>query len=176
MQAYQARNIKSEFAEAKYIGLTVFSLLQAFVTGIPLLAVVRDIPQAFYLVLTLFIFVLSMMILLFIFLPKHQMQMRYAMMSLAEQNKAMAVSVRRSSEMTTAEHISGLRGHDNASDKAHRFIQPKKQVELEEGMPEVCLDPPKSGERGSLVERIIDDSEPPPEKRSTYVSAEVIEA
>ena len=44
-QAIRARNIKSEFSESKYIGLSVFSMGQAFLTGIPIVAVVRDIPQ-----------------------------------------------------------------------------------------------------------------------------------
>ena len=35
-QAYKARSIQSEFSEAKYIGLTVSSMFQAFLTGIPI--------------------------------------------------------------------------------------------------------------------------------------------
>ena len=44
-QAIKARNIKSEFSESKYIGLSVFSMAQAFLSGIPIVAVVRDSPQ-----------------------------------------------------------------------------------------------------------------------------------
>jgi len=98
-QAIRARNIKSEFSESKYIGLSVFSMAQAFLTGIPIVAVVRDIPQAFYLVLTFLIFLLSMVVLLLIFLPKMMMQRRYSGLSKADQRKliSMAMSVRRNS-------------------------------------------------------------------------------
>jgi hypothetical protein len=98
-QAIQARDIKSEFSESKYIGLSVFSMFQGFLTGIPIVAVVRDIPRAFYLVLTFVIFILCMVVLLLIFLPKMLMQRRYAGKSKADQKKlmSMAISVRKSS-------------------------------------------------------------------------------
>ena len=95
-QAYNARNIKSEFAESSYIALAVFSLAQAFCTGLPVVVVVKDDPQAFYVVLTCVLFVLSMAILLLIFLPKIFMDRQYAAMSPAEQRKLLAVSVRSS--------------------------------------------------------------------------------
>jgi type II secretory pathway pseudopilin PulG len=95
-QAFQARDIKSEFSEAKYIGLAVFSMSQAFVTGIPIVTVVRDIPEAFYLVLTFLIFILCMIILLLIFLPKVFMDIAYAGLSEADQRKMMAASVQQS--------------------------------------------------------------------------------
>ena len=44
-QAIKARHMTSEFSESKYIGLTVFSMAQGFVTGIPVAAVVKDIPK-----------------------------------------------------------------------------------------------------------------------------------
>jgi hypothetical protein len=96
-QAFQARDIKSEFSEATYIGLAVFSMSQAFLTGIPIVVVVREIPQAFYLVLTFLIFLLCTVILLLIFLPKIFKQRAYAGMSQADQRKSMAMSVRKSS-------------------------------------------------------------------------------
>ena len=107
IQAFEARDIKSEFAEAKYIGITIFSLAQAFITGIPMVAIVKDIPEAYYLVLTFIIFGLSMVILLLIFLPKIYMQRRYSKLSVAEQRRAMAISVRLSTGLP-ASQISGL--------------------------------------------------------------------
>jgi hypothetical protein len=95
-QAFQSRDIKSEFSEAVYIGLAVFSMSQAFLTGIPIVTVVRDIPEAFYMVLTFLLFFLCMVILLLIFLPKFFMQRVYASMSQADQRKMMATSVRQS--------------------------------------------------------------------------------
>ena len=86
-QAHRAKDIKSEFSESKYIALTVFSLFQAIVTGIPVVSVVRDIPEAFYLILTFTIFVLCLAVLLLIFLPKIAMQHKYAQMSKKDQKK-----------------------------------------------------------------------------------------
>jgi hypothetical protein len=37
---FEARDIKSEFSEAKFIGLAVFCMCQALVTGIPIVALV----------------------------------------------------------------------------------------------------------------------------------------
>lgn len=69
-QAYRARNIKSEFSEAHYIGITMASLLQATLIGVPLLALVKDLPQAFYLTLVFILFTVTMVILTLIFVPK----------------------------------------------------------------------------------------------------------
>jgi hypothetical protein len=88
-QAFEGRNISSEFAESKYIGLSVASLFQAFLTGLPIVVIVKDDPKAFYLVLVLMIFVLSEVILLLIFLPKIYLAYQYSGMSKADQNKAL---------------------------------------------------------------------------------------
>jgi hypothetical protein len=93
-QAFEARNIQSEFAETKYIGLAVFFLSQAFLTGIPVVAITRDIPEAFYLVLSFLVFMVCMAVLSLVFLPKIIMQRAYAKLSLAEQRKKMTVSIR----------------------------------------------------------------------------------
>jgi hypothetical protein len=92
-QAFEARNIKSEFAETKYIGLAVFFLSQAFLTGIPVVAITRDIPEAFYLVLSFLVFTVCMAVLSLIFIPKIIMQRAYAKLSLAEQRRKMSVSI-----------------------------------------------------------------------------------
>ena len=96
-QAYQARDIMSEFSEAKYIGLTVFSLFQAFLMGIPVVAIVRNMPEAFYLVLAILIFLLCMLVLVLIYLPKMLMQRKYAGMTDVEQKRAIQTSLQRSS-------------------------------------------------------------------------------
>ena len=85
-----------EFSESKYIGLTMFSLVQGFLTGIPIVAVVRETPQAFYLVLAMLIFLLCTVTLSLIFLPKYIMQRRYAGLSESDQKKLIAQSVIRS--------------------------------------------------------------------------------
>ena len=89
-QALQARDLKSEFSEAKFIGLTVGSVFQAFLTGIPVVVVVRDIPQAYYSVLSLMIFLLCMAVLSLIFFPKMVMQRNYSTLSEAEQKKRLS--------------------------------------------------------------------------------------
>jgi len=96
-QAHMARDIRSEFSESRYIGLTVFSLFQALVTGIPVVTVVRDLPQAFYLVLTFTIFALSTAILMLIFLPKISLQKKYSEMSETEQQRELRGSLRKNS-------------------------------------------------------------------------------
>ena len=91
-----------EFAEAKYIGLAVGSMMQAFLTGIPCVTIVRDNPKAFYLVLTLVIFILCMIILLLIFVPKVSIQKIYSGMTESEQKQAIAQSVRVSSGLVSS--------------------------------------------------------------------------
>jgi len=69
-QAYEARVIQFEFSESKHIALAMGSFLQATLLGIPLLFVVRDSPQAYYLILTFLLFIIGMAILVVIFVPK----------------------------------------------------------------------------------------------------------
>ena len=96
-QAVQTRNIESEFSEAKYIGLAVASLFQGFCTGIPVVVVVMDLPRAYYMVLTIVIFLLCMTVLLLIFLPKIFMHRTYAGLSEVEQRRMLARSLKQSS-------------------------------------------------------------------------------
>lgn len=70
MQAYQARKIKTEYAESKYIFLIMLTMLQSYLLGLPILALVRDDPQASFVVLTVIIFATCMATLLFLFIPK----------------------------------------------------------------------------------------------------------
>jgi hypothetical protein len=98
-QAFEGRAISSEFAESKYIGLSVASLFQAFLTGLPIVVIVKDDPRAFYLVLVLMIFFLSEVILLLIFLPKIYLAYQYSGMSTADQHKAIRDGINGSSRM-----------------------------------------------------------------------------
>lgn len=70
IQAYQARNIHTEFSESRYIAIATASMLQAFLIGIPVLALVRENPQATFIILSIIIFVTCAAILLLLFLPK----------------------------------------------------------------------------------------------------------
>ena len=95
--------------KAKYIALAVFSFFQAFLTGIPVLIAVKDMPQPFYLTLTMTIFLICVVLLWLIFLPKIKMQHHYSNMSEMEQRKVMSKSVRMSSVQSLA-NVSALSG------------------------------------------------------------------
>jgi len=96
-QVYQVRDVKSVFSEAKYIGLTIGVMFQVFSTGIPVVAVVRENAEVFYLVLAIVIFFLCMSILLLIFLPKIFMTKNFSKMSEADQKRTVARNIRQSS-------------------------------------------------------------------------------
>jgi hypothetical protein len=93
-QAYRTRDIEDEFSEAKYIGLAICTMLQAFLTGIPVIAVVKDMPQAYYIVLTMIIFILCLSWLLLIFLPKMLLHRSYSKLSEREQKKKLLQKVK----------------------------------------------------------------------------------
>lgn len=95
-QAYRARDIEDEFSESKYIGLAIYSMLQAFLTGVPVIAVVKDSPQAYYVMLTVIIFFLSLSWLLLIFLPKYLLHRKYSKLSEREQKQLLLQKVRES--------------------------------------------------------------------------------
>lgn len=98
IQAYQARSIQSEFAESKYIATAMVSFLQAGFTGIPILFVVREIPQAFYLILVFMIFIVSMATLLLIFVPKILFERQYQSKTPDQRRQQFQRSVQQSSQ------------------------------------------------------------------------------
>lgn len=69
-QAYRARSIKTEFSEAAYIGMADASFLQAIVVCVPIIFLTRESPQAYFVVLSVVLFIASGAILGFIFVPK----------------------------------------------------------------------------------------------------------
>jgi hypothetical protein len=79
--------------------MAVFSLTQGFLTGLPIVAVARDTPDTFYLILTSLVFGVCAVVLSLIFIPKMMMQRRYGRMTESQQSKAMLVSVRLSARM-----------------------------------------------------------------------------
>lgn len=72
IQAYRARNLRTEYSESRYIALIMVFLLQAYLTGLPVLALVYlyDMPRVNYIVITIMVLLTSMAILLLIFVPK----------------------------------------------------------------------------------------------------------
>ncbi|KAL7530985.1 hypothetical protein ACHAXR_003784 [Thalassiosira sp. AJA248-18] len=70
IQAYQARNIHVEFSESRYIALATASVLQAFIFGVPLVALIKEDPQANYIAMSMLIFIACTAVLLLLFVPK----------------------------------------------------------------------------------------------------------
>ena len=89
-QAYQARSIQSEFSESAYIGTAMVVILQACAIGFPILFLVQDDPQVFYLVTVMLTFVTSMAVLCLIFVPKISLRGESA----AAQTKRLRQSIR----------------------------------------------------------------------------------
>ena len=113
-QAYRARNIESLFSESRCIGLALYFLFQGVVTGIPVVVIVKDMPQASYLVLTLLIFLLSMAILVVIFVPKVIQDRKLAGMSIRSQRR-LIVEMSRLSSLNCSNDIF-LSGSERMSD------------------------------------------------------------
>lgn len=101
-QAYKARLIESEFSESTYIGFVMAIFLQCSLTALPVLFVISDHPQAYYLVLTSSIFILNMAILLIIFVPKAVMVERLRRQSDDAQARYIEDSVRLSQQRTSS--------------------------------------------------------------------------
>ena len=93
LQAYEARHIMAEFAEARYIGLTMLSLLQATGMAVPILFVVRESPVAFYLLLVFVIFAVTGAVLVLIFIPKLALVDKFKKHSPAQQSQMIRRSV-----------------------------------------------------------------------------------
>jgi ABC-type sugar transport system substrate-binding protein len=70
VQAFRTRRIKSVLSESKYIAITVASVMQAFLVGLPVLLLVDEEPTARYVVSVLLIFCICMAVIGFIFVPK----------------------------------------------------------------------------------------------------------
>lgn len=70
LQAYKARNIKTDFNESGHVGIAMLSILQIFLVGTPLVFLVNDNPPAKFFVLTAIVCVICLSVLFVIFIPK----------------------------------------------------------------------------------------------------------
>lgn len=113
-QAYEARDIEAEFSETKYIGVCMASMLQAMITGIPVLFIVKDLPQAYYVVLVLLIFIICMVILMVMFVPKIVFAQQFMAMSHMEQKQFMTEVIRRTAKSSS--RPKGSKGSTSATD------------------------------------------------------------
>ena len=112
--AYRARSISEEFAESKYVFLAMASILQAVLSGIPILVVVytQKSPQAFYMGSVFMIFIMCSAILLLIFVPRIVLFYEFKHQEEHVQRARIAQSIRKSTHRSAAE-----RSHDDSSDK-----------------------------------------------------------
>jgi len=74
--AYQTRNIATEYAESKFIGIAIFGIFQVIIVGLPLVFLVNGNPKALYFLLSAIIFTICMSVLLLMFVPKLQQQVK----------------------------------------------------------------------------------------------------
>lgn len=95
-QAYASRKIQSEFAESKFIAICMILLLEAVLIGVPILLVVKDAPQAFYLTISFMIFAICMGVLLLIFIPKISIAADYSHRPELEQRRMLLRQIQRS--------------------------------------------------------------------------------
>ena len=101
------------------------SLCQGFLTGVPVVVVVREMPRAYYVVLSLTIFLLSMAVLGLIFGPKIAMQKRYLGKSPAEQARILRQAVMGNSDSGSRSHtgsgvVASVKSSAWSSDVAYR--------------------------------------------------------
>ena len=71
--AYQTRNLAVAFNESQYVGVAVFSIFEALLFGVPIVILVYTNPVASYMVRVLWVFVVCMVVLGFMFVPKYWM-------------------------------------------------------------------------------------------------------
>ena len=126
--SYRTRNVQMEFAESKYIAIAMGSMLQAFLTGIPILIIVRELPKAFYLTLVFIIFITATAILLVIFIPKLIFANEFSRYTPREQHDRLRDSIQSSmlSFRGAGEDLSSpspfMRTADS-SEKLHRVVE-----------------------------------------------------
>ena len=135
--AYKARGIDEEFAESKYVGMAMMSMLQASLSGIPILMVVRESPQAYYMVQVFMIFIICSAILLLIFVPKMVLFQQFKSQPAAAQQARIQQSILRSS-LGMRKSV-GFSGDESSKFSAEQVQTPPSTVQktsLESSTPE----------------------------------------
>ena len=158
-QAYKSRKIHLEFAESKYIIICMVSLLEALVISIPILMVVRESPQAFYLTTVFMVFCICMGVLLLIFVPKMRMAAQYSQLSVVEQNRKILTRIQESTAAACQRPMpnpgsSGVVGSSSSTASPHFSLDhsPLTRAELGDLSEQLTLLP---AERLEGVVRII---------------------
>jgi hypothetical protein len=70
VQAYQTRYLSVAYHESKFVGLSLVSILQSLLMGIPLLFITNQNSAARFSIRTILVFAICMSVLCFMFLPK----------------------------------------------------------------------------------------------------------
>ena len=155
-EAYEARDIMTEFSESKYIAMAMASLLQASLTGIPILFVVRESPEAFYLVLVFIIFVVCISLLLLIFVPKVILAEEFSRQTPAQQNRAIRESIINSTgpRPRCSRHESGE--FDSGYESGALNSRDEGSVDLRESAVESDKAPPLGG-----LEKVEEEADAP---------------
>jgi len=119
-EAYRARNIQGEFAESKYIGYCMLAMLQTALLGAPILAMVKEFPEVWYFTLCAMLFVICMVILCVIFVPKVQVANEFRRMSCRTQQQVIRGYIQQTQEAIENEKKAPV-GHRNtiASNISH---------------------------------------------------------
>ncbi len=124
--------------------------------GVPVVAVVRDMPEAFYLVLTIMIFLLCMAVLLLIYLPKMFLQHKYAKMTVSEQRRALQACLNRSSVTKSVQEgeaslsVRNFALNSNSERNSEYSVPPKPFLEtIASGVEELAIQEENSLSRDS---------------------------
>jgi hypothetical protein len=91
VQSYQARSIRTEFSESKFISIIMASMLQALVISIPILVLVYSQPRAMFVILVCLISVICTAVLVLMFVPKIQYMKEW---ELAQERKRVSKALR----------------------------------------------------------------------------------
>jgi len=70
VQAWQARNISTEYSESKFIGIAIFGWLQITVVGLPLMFLLQSDPTARFFLISALLFSICISVLGLLFVPK----------------------------------------------------------------------------------------------------------
>ena len=124
-QSYEARNLEEEFAESKYIFICMASMLQAMISGMPILFFVQDMPQAYYMVFVLLCFIICMVILLVMFVPKIIYTHQFLRLSPELQKQYMAETIRKTAKASSSRVLtkdsSSKQFQENSSSRSRPF-------------------------------------------------------
>lgn len=152
-QAYRSRKMSIEFSESQHVAMIMAALLQAILIGIPLLAMVASDPVSFFIVKSLLVFVVCMVVLICMFVPK-MLHLGDAREEARKKAKRIAQSRMRDEEFQRRclESEQTCLESEQTVDKSLVVIHPKVQQEKLDALQE-ALD--KANDRESLLRQRI---------------------